>query len=121
MNTRRTIAILCLAALTTGCGSSTEPETCSRSSASGFTVSVGTDVVFSGWACSLSSIWVLDPFGRGVWGIEGTIDSPVTYGVVPAGAVETTPPIPLQAGVTYDVYIEVKGAGGAYLGGAFTR
>ena len=71
------------------------------------TVSAGIEPTFS-WtpACRLFGVLV-EEGGPDVWLIlslgSNSITPPVRYGVVPQGATEREDPVPLVAGVTYDV------------------
>lgn len=74
---------------------------------SGIDVTVGDSVIFTWGSCALGSLAVVEPTGRVVWAIEGRFESPVTYGVTPAGAQVVAMMRNLQGGTTYQVFAGV--------------
>lgn len=86
-------------------GDSTGPGFCQG--ASGLQATVGESVTFTWSSCALGSLAVLEPTGRVVWAIRGRFESPVVYGVTPAGAEVVEVMRNLQVGTTYQVFAGV--------------
>jgi hypothetical protein len=75
------------------------------------TVSTGPVPVFS-WTPTCKAFFLLvEPVGSGEdqWGVitdsTNGLTPPVTYGIVPEGAHQTTAAAPLTPGIPYDVYV----------------
>lgn len=87
-----------------GCDGPTEPGYCGATNPSGFKVLVGDEVTFT-WADCLVTGLVVYGDGLQLWGIGGHFRSPVTYGIVPAGASSLGDAGLLESGHTYDVLL----------------
>lgn len=113
MPTGNATAALMLTLALAGCDSDgTEPQPCTDDVTSvEATISTGDAVVFD-WTPACAVVFLLIEEGAADrWSIsdpgfdENTIEPPVTYGQVPAGAEEGEPPATLQSGVTYDLVL----------------
>jgi hypothetical protein len=108
----RPVALLCLLGSGVHCSDDTAPSSLPECTGPvTLSVTTGTTPTFS-WVprCQLFFV-IVEPAesGSDLWSIitrsENTLAPPVTYGEVPAGAEETDPPVPLEAGTAYKVAV----------------
>lgn len=111
MHTRVAAAGLAMSIITGACGDGKNPTGITTPCTGNVTVSVssGTTPVFT-WTpqCVIDHLLV-EPTASGIgdrWSFTGNATSPVTYGVLPAGAHQTGPAQPLFSGSEYRVILE---------------